>query len=429
MTLLLDVELPEGRCDVRVDGRLVVEVGQLSRAAGEEAVNGNGGALLPGLHDHHLHLLATAAASASVDVRDGLGPLASAGEGWLRAVGWSGDGDRHVLDAVQRRRPVRVQHGSGALWVLNTEAIGLLQLDRSDHPGVERDAHGQPTGRLWRADALLGELLGRETPDLAGLGLRLAQLGVTGVTDATPALEPGAVRLLRASVPQKLQLLGDAVGTGPRKIVIADHALPSYPELVAQLRDIRPRAVAIHCVTREALILLLAAMEEVGTILGDRIEHAAVIPEELLGHLPTVVTQPGFLTCHGDRYRAEVSDDDLPDLYRYRSVLRAGGHVVPSSDAPYGPIDPWQVLRAARDRRAASGAVLSRFERVPVRVALDGMLRPLADLTAPARAVVGGAVADLVLLHVPRDEALDHPEADNVRCTWIDGGLVHGDPG
>src|SRR5439155_480481 len=52
---------------------------------------------------------------------------------WLRAVGWAGhehDLDRDVLDAVVPDRPVRVQHRSGALWVLNSAALRRVGLDQ-----------------------------------------------------------------------------------------------------------------------------------------------------------------------------------------------------------------------------------------------------------------------------------------------------------
>ena len=53
--------------DVRIaDGR-IAEIGRgLARRAGETRLDAGGGALLPGLHDHHLHLFALAAAEASL---------------------------------------------------------------------------------------------------------------------------------------------------------------------------------------------------------------------------------------------------------------------------------------------------------------------------------------------------------------------------
>jgi predicted amidohydrolase YtcJ len=420
------VEVDGQLVDVRLEGERVHEVGRLLRHGDERVVEGHGCALLPGLHDHHLHLLALAAVQSSIDVADGLQALRDLpGTGWVRAVGWAGGGEQRDLDALVGPRPVRVQHRSGALWLLSTSAVQELDLTAADHPGIERDERGDPTGRLWRADDLLADRLGREVPDLQTLGKRLNALGITGVTDATPELDPATCALLAAAVPQRLQLLGEQAGTGPWKIVLPDHDLPTLDALVEALRQARPRPVAVHCVTRQALVLLLTALDVVGRLPHDRVEHAAVVPLELAERLPTVVTQPGFLTARGDDYLSEVEAENLPDLYRYRSLLDAGCRVVPSSDAPYGPLDPWAVLRAARDRRSASGVRVGPTEAIEVRTALEGMLLPLDDLSAPPRRVVPGAAADLVLLGAPLRDVLEEPDADAVRATWIRGVRVY----
>ena len=79
--------------------------------------------------------------------------------------------DRRRLDALAPGRAVRVQHRSGALWVLSTaalEQVGLLDGDRSAEDlegageGIERDDAGRPTGRLFRLDAWLRERLPSE---------------------------------------------------------------------------------------------------------------------------------------------------------------------------------------------------------------------------------------------------------------------------
>ena len=53
--------------DVRIaEGRIEGIAEQIAPRAGETALDAEGGALLPGLHDHHIHLLALAAALESV---------------------------------------------------------------------------------------------------------------------------------------------------------------------------------------------------------------------------------------------------------------------------------------------------------------------------------------------------------------------------
>ncbi|CAN5566247.1 amidohydrolase family protein [soil metagenome] len=416
-TLLIDVEVEGARVDVRVVGDRVSEVGHGLDRRDDEVVDGAGGALLPGLHDHHLHLLALAAARTSIDCRGGLDALASApGDGWVRGVGLEDSVDRHVLDAVVADRPVRVQHRSGSLWMLNTVALRLVEHVLDASADVERDAGGSPTGRLWRYDDRLRPALPDTELDLETLGHELASLGITSVTDATPGLETfaGVERL-----PQHVTFLGR------RKLLLRDHDLPSYDELCALIAERHGEglSVAVHCVTRESLVLTLAALDEVGRLPGDRIEHAAVVPPDLVERLRglRVVTQPGFLADRGDTYLREVHPDDVPHLYRYAGLLAAGVDVVASSDAPYGPLDPWTVLRAARDRRTPAGAVVGVTERVAVRTTLAGYL---TDARGVPRRVVPGAVGGLLLLAVGLDEAVAEPAREHVRATWCRGGLV-----
>lgn len=150
--------------------------------------------------------------------------------------------------------------------------------------------------------------------------------------------------------------------TGPYKIVLADSDLPSFPDLVDQIRAARAtdRAVAVHCVTREALMLLLAALDEAGPPHpGDRIEHAAMIPSGTITELARrglkIVTQPGFLADRGDGYLRDVPEPE--DLYRLGTLMDAGVDVRLSSDAPYGPLDPWRVIQAAVQRQTLQGQI------------------------------------------------------------------------
>lgn len=460
MTTLLfhDVELPAGPRDVAVHGDRVTAIGPGLAADGAEVIDGRGGALLPGLHDHHLHLHATAADASSIRC----GPpqvntpaelaralAAAPGDGWIRGAGYvetvAGLLDAAGLDRLHARRPVRVQHRSGALWILNSTATALARLDSADHRGVERDDAGRPTGRVWRADTWLRGRL----PDTGGppgldtVGADLARFGITGVTDATPDLPlDSSTALLDAhtdgTLPQRLRLLGvplDAepehpsttVTTGPYKIVLADSDPLDFQVLAETVRRSHTagRPVAVHCVSREALLLLLAVLDEVGGMAGDRIEHGALIPAEsiveLRRHRVCVVTQPGFLAHRGDDYLRRIDHGDLPDLYRCRSLLDGEVPVALSSDAPYGPLDPWTVIDAATNRRAPTGEIVGAPERIPARAALDRYLSPLDRPEAPPRTVRVGAPADLVLLDRPLTEALSAPTAEAVRLTMIRG--------
>src|SRR5207245_3168952 len=109
------------------------------------------------------------------------------------------------------------------------------------------------------------------------------------------------------------------------------------------------RPVAVHCVTREAVVLAVAAWHDAGAVAGDRIEHASITPVELIAELAAlgiaVVTQPAFVSARGDAYLRDVEPVDVPDLYRCASLRAGGVEVGGSTDAPYGPADPWVAVR------------------------------------------------------------------------------------
>ncbi len=444
--LLRNADVDGRRSDVRVVGSRIAAVADgIAPRVGEELVDCRGGALLPGLHDHHCHLLAMAAAGGSVDCgppgiadrADLAAALATAPmlRGWIRGVGYheqiAGDLDRAALDGLRADVPVRVQHRSGALWSLNSAAVAALDLDAVEATvdGVERDGAGRATGRLWRLDGWLRGRLGpTPPPELSTVSDRLASYGVTGVTDATPGLDASAVDLLSA-MRQRLVLLGSGSSTAPRKIVVADHELPSFDALTHLVTASRPRAVAVHCVTRTALVLTLAVLAEVGVVAGDRIEHAAVAPPDTVALLRrlglAVVTQPSLPALRGDDYLAGVDDADRDHLWPFRSLLDAGVPVGCSSDAPYGTDDPWFAIRAAAARRTPTGRPIAAHERVSTEDALRGYLSAPDDPGGPIRSVAVGAIADLVVLDAPLPTVLADPSAERVQASFIGGEQVH----
>ena len=460
--VLRHVELAGAVVDVAIrDGRIEA-IGELPPAAADATViDGHGGALLPGLHDHHVHLMALGAALDSVDVgppgvvdrRSLAATLRAAGAVmapgvWLRAVGYHEDAagplDRWLIDAAVDDRPVRVQHRSGALWVLNSLALAEVGLPSTDAPpaGCELAADGSPTGRLLRLDGWLAERIPRRPVDLARVGRLLAARGVTGVTDATPFDSIDDLDLIvRAvsdgSLPQHVIVTGSPaldvaslpspLVAGPAKLLLHDHDLPTPDALAEQIRSARTegRAVAVHCVTRASLVVTLVAFGDVGTVIGDRIEHGAVVPPELYDDLRqlglTVVTQPNLVAERGDDYRRDVDPEDLAHLWPCRSLLDAGISVAAGTDAPFGRPDPWALVDAATKRQAPSGAVVGPDERLGAADALDLLLRPGARPFDPARRVTVGQPADLCLLRTPLAEALAAPADVSVRCTLIDG--------
>ena len=446
--------------DVRISGGRIEAIEErLGPRAGEPALDAEGGALLPGLHDHHVHLLALAAALESVpcgppavgDRAALAAALRSPASAYPRGVGYhesvAGALDRADLDVLVPDRPARVQHRSGALWMLNSRAIERLGLDRGiDAPGIERDAAGRATGRLFRLDRWLRAQLTRdEPPDLAAVGRLLARAGVTGVTDATADTDAGALALLEAAVasgalPQRLAVMSGVTLPTPAhrgvaraqvKLVLDESALPSFEALRAAIADAhaRGRGVAIHCVGRAELVLAARALTEAGPRADDRLEHAAVAPPALVELVAktgaAVVTQPHFLEERGDDYLREVDAGDLPWLYRGRAWLDAGVRLAGGTDAPFGAPDPWRAIRAAVSRRTRVGVTLAEAERLAPERALALFLGPLHDPGGAPRRVAPSAPADLCLLDRSWQSAREEPSSAYVRATWRAGRLVY----
>ena len=460
--LIADTEV-EGRSgvDVRLREGRIAEIGaQLRRCDEEKVLEAHGGCLLPGLHDHHIHLFAVAAALDSVacgpgDVADAaaLAAALAAGReqgGWVRATGYhesvAGELDRAALDRLHPDRPLRIQHRSGAMWVVNSLGAQVLGLDDGvQRPGVQIEASGRATGRLFRADRWLAEKLGSTAPpSLESVGRELARCGVTGVTDAGADNDASALAALTAAVadgtlPQSLTVMGseelppcdrEGVRSGAVKILLDDVALPDFDELCERFRRAHTtgRAVAVHAVTPTTLVLAASAFAEAGTVEGDRIEHASVASPaavELLAHLNlTVVTQPGFLFERGDVYQMDVEPVDRPWLYRGRGFLSSGVPLGGGTDAPYGQTDPWIAIRAAVDRRTAAGLVMGQGEGLSPERALELFTTPADAPGGRPRRVGLGAQADLCLLDRPWSEARRVLESRMVSATIRAGTLL-----
>ena len=463
--VIRSAEVASARTDVRIEAGRIAALGPaLEAEPGDSVLEARGGALLPGLHDHHLHLLAWAAALGSVRcgppevqseralaaaLRAAAVPGSAAAErsAFVRGVGYhesvAGELDRARLDAFLPHVPLLIQHRTCSLWMLNSAACRRFGLDDGvDAPGVERDARGRASGRLFRLDAWLRERLGDEAlPALAPVGAALTRYGVTGVTDATPALGPAALAALVSAagggaLPQRLVLLGaDAAAAaplevGPEKLVLDERALPPLAELVGRVRAAHAceRAVAIHCVTRTELVLALAALEEVGPRAGDRIEHASVAPPELAAWLArlgvAVVTQPGFVRSRGDAYLREVEGRDRAWLYRCAGFDAAGVPLGAGTDAPFGEPDPWLAMQAAVDRRTAAGERLGAGEALSPERALALFTTSAAAPGGAPRRIAQGARADLCLLDRPWARARDALASDAVAATLGAGRLL-----
>ena len=413
-------------------GAQIEEVGDdLVARPGEGLLDAGGAMVLPGLHDHHVHVRSAASAlesflvgppgvSTEVELAQLLSNATPGPDGWIRAVGYhesvAGDLDRAALDALVPHAPVRIQHRSGALWILNTEALGRVGL-------IEH-----PDGRLRSADPRWSHALQRRETDLAELSRRITATGVTGVTDATPDLAAeDMVSLTVAHRRGEFRPRPRFLAPG-KKILQEEHLDPdALTDWIARRHD-AGQPVAVHCVTAAQLVVTIAALRAAGSHPLDRIEHAAVVPDDNLEDLAelgvTVVTQPNFVAERGDQYRTDVPAEEHDQLWRVASLLKAGVQVGFSTDMPFGYGDPWTAMRAAVYRTTPSGAVLGPNECVSALTALAMFLgRP--DQPGVARSIRVGQPGDLCVLNEPPATVLAELDAGMVGATIIGGELIY----
>jgi predicted amidohydrolase YtcJ len=417
--------------DIRVGEQIEHVASRLMPRRDEDVFDAAGATVLPGLHDHHVHVYSAAAALDSTSVgppqvsdRSELAAALAGAEvgddGWIRAIGYhesvAGALDRTLLDALTPPVPVRVQHRSGVVWVLNS--VGLAKIGMADHHD----------GRLPSADPNWSSSLQRRDIGLAAVSQTLASYGVTGVTDATPDLSAEDIVGLtsaqrRGAFRQRLRFLS------PGKRILHDDEL-DLDELAGWVTDrhFKGTPVAIHCVTAAQLVVTIAAFTQAGTRPGDRIEHAAVTSPDAVTDLArigvTVVTQPNFVAERGDQYLADVPAGEHDELWRVGSLLSASIPTALSTDLPFGGDDPWAVMRSAVHRLTASGVLLGAHERVTAATALALFLGS-AERPAEPRSIRAGQPGDLCLLSVAPAVALAELDAQMVAATIIDGRLAY----
>jgi predicted amidohydrolase YtcJ len=415
--------------DIRA-GERIVEVGDLAPNKGEDVLDAAGGMVIPGIHDHHVHLRSAAAALTSArvgpaevrgrdDLARALADAAVGSDGWIRAVGYheavAGPLDRDLLDEVSPPVPVRVQHRSGVLWTLNS--AGLTRVGLTDHPD----------GRLRSADRGWSDTLQRNEGGLAEVSRKLSAYGVTGVTDATPDFEVSdIVKLLAAHRRGELRQRVHCLAPGKRILHDGDLDLDELTAWIAD-RHADDAPVAVHCVTAAQLVVTLSALRAAGTHPDDRIEHAAVVPDDNIADLVDlgvmVVTQPNFVAERGDHYLADIPADEHHELWRVASLRAAGVKVALSTDMPFGVGDPWATMRAAVHRTTASGAVLGPDECVSAREAFT-MFFGTSGNPAEARRIQRGQPGDLCVLVAPPKVLLDEFDAEMVAATVVAGEIV-----
>jgi predicted amidohydrolase YtcJ len=193
-------------------------------------------AVVPGLHDFHLHLVGMARARREVllddapDFEAALAAVAAAaerqsGDSWLRGRGWresvlaSGDLDR--LGRALAGRPALIySHDGHSAWA-SPDALRMAGIDRStaDPAGgrIDRDANREPNGLLREraadlVDRVAGRLRGAALDEALVETIKdLASLGITGVVDAGDSTPDNGLGEY-AALGDRASMLADARG-------------------------------------------------------------------------------------------------------------------------------------------------------------------------------------------------------------------------
>ncbi|MBI2888270.1 MAG: amidohydrolase [Chloroflexi bacterium] len=289
---------------------------------GTRVIDCGGRALLPGLHDAHLHLFGHAARYGAVDCSPAaVGSIRDIQEAlrrrcrelppgaWVRAVGYDetalSEGrypTRWELDAAAPDHPVRLQHRTYHACVLNSLALSLagITIETPEPPGGlmgRAVPSGEPDGLLFETAQELGQ---RAVPPLPPTELaqgvarasgEYLRWGITALQDATASNTLADWRRMRRMqqedhLHQRVTLmLGDhglaealEAGWGPGytqgrlrlgavKIILDESTGSVYPhpEVLKEQALLAHRAgfqVALHCLTLETLAAAVSAVEQ-----------------------------------------------------------------------------------------------------------------------------------------------------------------------
>jgi predicted amidohydrolase YtcJ len=235
----LDPAMPRAR-------GIVVEEGKIARLLDArpsglpkdvDVVDCAGAAIVPGLHDCHVHLTDTGLLAGDHDFNDCpdvasmlkrvaalADPVLFAGNYDERGIAEARPPSMSELDSAASDRPVLLTRVDGHSCVVNSAAFALVDVGHLE--GVERDDDGTPTGRLfgpanyagqakfWRA---IGDRTKREADDRAAqMALRGGMTTVHNVIAWDPPLEALEAQY-RADASLPLRVISKACTTDVRK--------------------------------------------------------------------------------------------------------------------------------------------------------------------------------------------------------------------
>lgn len=469
----VDVHLAEG---------LVVDIapaGALPRRG--QVVDAEGGWLIPGLWDHHVHTvqwalsaqripLAAATTAAQAAALMGAAPALPDGRrvgAGFRDAFWTDAPDLALLDAATGDVPTYLINADvHSVW-LNSAALRREGFT-PDGVGILREEPAfEISRRLNAVDVTVSDpLVSQMAEDAAARGVvGLVDLDMAWNDDAWARRLSHGFDALRVSfgiypewldraIGEGLQTgdtvrgaASDLVRVGPLKVITdgslgtrtaaCSHAYPDDPHNhglltvdLAHLVDLMSRATAagiscaIHAIGDVANSQALDAFAATGA--WGTIEHA-----QLVAHADT----PRFARLGvGASVQPEhaLDDRDLTDSvwagqtaqpYPLRALVDSGANLLLGSDAPVAPLDPWAAMASAVYRTRDGRDPWQPAQRIDAATALSASTR--AGSATPAR-VEPGSIADLAICaHDPlvADEA--SLRGMGVAATLLAGRLTH----
>ena len=214
---------------------------------------------------------------------------------------------------------------------------------------------------------------------------------------------------------------------------------PPQPELNRQVLSAQQAGfqVCIHAIQDKMVEAVIDALEYAQGQLPQggrrhRIEHCSECPPHLLKRLnklkPVIVTHPLFIHYSGDRYLATIKPEQLPWLYRFKSLINSSSVVAAGSDSPIVPDSPLVGIYGAVTRQTETGHQLSPEECISASQAL-AMCTINAAYASFEEDIKGsitpGKLADMVILS--DDPTRVHPEQIKdirVEMTIIGGEVI-----
>lgn len=463
------------------DGAIADIVAAGDAPAADVRIDADGGYVLPGLWDHHVHFTQWAQTSRRVDLSSARSAVEAAAlvaaraelgagriEGALFRDGlWPDAPHRALLDAVAPGREVVLVSADLHCCWLNSAALAAV--GRSDHPtGLLReeesfavlkqlDSVPDAVSDVWVSDAadvaasrgVVG-IVDLEMRWNASDWLRRVGNGTTSLRVEFGIYTEHLERAIAEDLSSGVAIAGTdgLIEVGPYKVITdgslntrtayCDHAYPGLdghrdahglltvePERLVDLLRIATGAglrSAVHAIGDHANALALDAIEATGA--RGTIEHAQLVRLADLERFARLGVAASVQPEHAmddrdvaDRHWAGRTDR----AFVLRSLVDAGVQLLLGSDAPVAPLDPWVSIAAAVGRTRDGREPWHPEQALTVEEALAASTRGATDRVGI------GAVADLVVVgHDPFTSTIDELRTMPVHTTLLGGRATYG---